>query len=304
MIKRLIVLLSLFLVFPVFAKNGFDLSNADVPQHLIRAGGPPKDGIPAIDTPKFISAAEDTWLAPTDRVLGIKIGKEAKAYPIAILNWHEIVNDKVGGQSVVVSFCPLCGTGMVFDAEPLGDNARFGVSGLLFESDVLLYDQATESLWSQIWMTAITGPRKGEELTLLPSDHTSWAAWRAENPETKVLSRDTGFTRDYNRNPYANYEKTSATYFPVQHSNDALPAKTWVIGVLWDGHARAYDIASFSEKTLFEDKLGGEPIRLEIDPENQTGRAWLNDEPLPVIQSYWFAWYAFYPETELFKAQH
>lgn len=282
------------------AKNGFDLSDASIPIELIRAGGPPKDGIPAINDPVFQTAKSADWLLGSDRVIGIDINGEARAYPIAILNWHEIVNDTVAGKPIVVSFCPLCGTGMVFDANVNGDIQKFGVSGLLFESDVLLYDQQTQSLWSQFWMTAVTGPQKGEELTLLPAEHTTWADWVSRYPETQVLSRETGFVRDYSRNPYLGYDRTERTYFPVQNTNDTFHGKSWVMGVFLNGEAKAYPFERLAQRdSTFTDTLGGETIEIQFDSEHQTARAVLNDEPLATVQAFWFAWYAFYPESDV-----
>jgi hypothetical protein len=134
----------------VMAENAFDLRRSLVPADEIHAGGPPRDGIPALTDPKFIPAAQADFLADEDRILGLNLGGEARVYLIAILNWHEIVNDRIGERAVAVTYCPLCGTGIVFDAQVDGRPMEFGVSGLLYNSDVLLYDRSTESLWSQI----------------------------------------------------------------------------------------------------------------------------------------------------------
>ncbi len=285
-----------------WAKNGFDVSNSSIPEHLILAGGPPKDGIPAIVNPKFQAAVEATWLEQEDRVLGISLNGEQRAYPISILNWHEIVNDTIGNQSVVVSFCPLCGTGMVFDSRLNDTLLTFGVSGLLFESDVLLYDQQSESLWSQIWMQAISGPYKGKELRLLASEHTTWRDWKARYPETSVLSRNTGFTRDYNRNPFAGYELQKRLYFPVQNSDDSLHSKAWVVGIVLPEGKKAYSFEALKKaKQPVLDKIGETEIRIELDDANQVARIWQGEKLLPSIQAYWFAWYAFYPDSEVMK---
>ena len=148
--------------------NGFDLRNALVPVDEIHAGGPVRDGIPSIDEPKFIAAGDADFLRGGDDVLGIVRNGVARAYPIRIMNWHEIVNDEIAGERVAVTFCPLCGTGIAFAAESLGRDLTFGVSGLLYNSDMLLYDRETESLWSQIKKQAITGPMKGHRLSALP----------------------------------------------------------------------------------------------------------------------------------------
>ncbi|MFZ0789299.1 MAG: DUF3179 domain-containing protein, partial [Chromatiaceae bacterium] len=172
-------------------KNGFDLVGALVPVSAILPGGPERDGIPAIDRPRFLPADEAPEVRTGDRVLGLRLDGQARAYPIAILNWHEIVNDRFGDLPVAVTYCPLCGTGMAFRAEAGGKPLQFGVSGLLYNSDVLLYDRQSESLWSQIDRRAISGPHKGERLEALPLEHTTWGDWQQRHPDTLVLSRDT-----------------------------------------------------------------------------------------------------------------
>lgn len=300
----LTLFLLLVLILPVsgWAKNGFDLSNVSVPAEMIQRGGPPKDGIPAINSPVFESAEEASWLSDEDRVLGLSINGEHRAYPVSILNWHEIVNDQIGGQSVVVTFCPLCGTGMVFSAQVDGEALNFGVSGLLFESDVLLYDRGTESLWSQLWMEGVSGDYRGKQLELLVSEHTTWGDWRENHPNTQVLSRDTGFSRDYRRNPYQGYDLQRRLYFPVENTDESVHPKEWVLGVIYEGAAKAWTFSALADKPAeFLDTIGGHEIRVEFDSENEVGRVWRGESALPVIQSYWFAWYAFYPEADVIK---
>jgi hypothetical protein len=300
-VRIMVVFLTLSLSW-VSAKNGFNIENSSIPVDLIRQGGPPKDGIPAINQPVFERAADASWLNKDDRVLGLKLNGQSKAYPIAILNWHELVNDQVGGQDVVVSFCPLCGTGMVFDAQGKEGKRTFGVSGLLFESDVLLYDQESDSLWSQLWMEAIAGPEKGTQLTLLTVDHTSWGDWVSRNPLTQVLSRETGYERDYSRNPYKNYGTSPSLYFPVQQTNDEFPVKSWVMGIHLKGETKAYPFELLTQTTgTIVDSFAGEKIKIEFDEVHQVARAFLGTQQLPTVQAYWFAWYAFYPETQVFE---
>ena len=188
-------------------KNGFDLANSTIPVAKILSGGPPRDGIPSIDKPVFLSADKADYLKPEDRVLGIDFEGEARAYPIRILNWHEIVNDEIKGKAVAVTYCPLCGSGIVYKADSEGEPHKFGVSGLLYNSDVLLYDRETETLWSQILSKAISGKLVDTKLEVIPSSHTSWQVWKKNHPYTKVLSNKTGFNRDYQRSPYGTYDK-------------------------------------------------------------------------------------------------
>ena len=285
-------------------KNGFDLQGAAIPVTEILQGGPPRDGIPAIDQPRFLSADEAADYDDSARVLGVRLDGIAKAYPIAILNWHEIVNDRFAGRQVVVSFCPLCGTGMAFGGDPGGAPSEFGVSGLLYNSDVLLYDRETGSLWSQILRRAVSGPMQGTELEMVATANTSWGDWRARYPESLLLSEDTGYRRDYSRSPYGSYETNSSVYFPVSASSARYHPKEQVIGLQLDGVTRAYP---FSELDRLEgpisDQVSGQSLTIEFDGENRSGRV-LNDdgEEIPTVISYWFAWYAFYPDGEVFTA--
>jgi hypothetical protein len=289
--------------------NGFDLKDSLVPSDQILSGGPPKDGIPAIDAPKFLSSAA-AKLSPADRVLGLVRNGQTKAYSVAILNWHEIVNDRFGDEPVAVTYCPLCGTGMAYVARVGGRTTTVGVSGLLYNSDVLLYDRATESLWSQMLAQAVSGPLKGQKLTQIALTHTTWVDWRARHPDTVVLSTDTGFSRDYGRDPYHGYAQTPRTLFPVASSNDRFPAKEIVLGVELNGARKAY---AFSElaKALGEraqgtigDRVGGKAVSVRFDREHRTAQAFDGTgRELPAVIGYWFAWAAFFPTTEIFAAR-
>ncbi len=283
--------------------NGFDISDATVSQDLIRQGGPPRDGIPSIDTPRFIQASEADWLRDEDRVLAMKRNGIAKAYPIRILDWHEVVNDTFGDDSIVVTWCPLCGSGMAFESEVKGKNLEFGVSGLLYNSDVLLYDRQTESLWSQISTEAITGEFQGEKLTQVPMQHTSWKEWAETHEDTKVLSRNTGHDRNYDRQPYADYENEDRLYFPVRDTDDRLPLKEWVLGITIDGKSKAYAFSDLKQvETPFTDQVGDKSVTIEFDAEHESATAYDDDgNLLSTLTAFWFAWYAFHPGTELFE---
>ena len=309
--KSLIYLL-LFLVvgamiLPGNKSSALDLSNPQIPVDKIMSGGPPKDGIPAILEPKFITAKEaDNFLKADDRVLGVVLGGLSKAYPVNILNWHEIVNDRFKERQVVVTYCPLCGTGMAFDSMVAGKSYSFGVSGLLFNSDVLFYDHQTESLWSQILMKAVTGKMSGSSLTMLPVLHTSWKNWKSKHPQTMVLSRDTGYRRDYDRSPYERYEKENWIMFPVEYKDDRYPSKEWVIGIKIKEVAKAYPYSELRKagKKTVEDSVGGQKITIHFDSESSS--AYIEDtkgEQLNTVVGFWFAWYAFYPNTEVFTAK-
>ncbi|MBI3458128.1 MAG: DUF3179 domain-containing protein [Candidatus Rokubacteria bacterium] len=287
---------------PAGQVGAFDLSSSSVPQEEIVSGGPPKDGIPALTDPEVVSAEGATYLRPDDRVLGVAVGQQARAYPIRILNWHEVVNDRVWGVPITVTYCPLCGTGMVFRARRKGKRVVFGVSGLLYNSDVLLYDQETESLWSQLKMEAVTGPRLGERLEWLPVQHMSWAAWRDAHPDTEALSLNTGYRREYDRDPYAGYAAIPALMFSVRHQDGRLPSKAWVAGVLINGEAKAYPLTRLPPDVVVEDTVGGQVIRVRYEAEADSVE--ITDAArnlIPYVEAYWFAWAAFYPETQLYE---
>ncbi len=304
------LLLIVFAVIPALVlgatKNGFDVSDALIPEREILSGGPPRDGIPAIYHPVFESVEEASWLRDKDRVLAVVINSEARAYPIRILDWHEIVNDKIGDQHFAVTYCPLCGTGMVFAANAGEGALLFGVSGLLYNSDVLLYDRNSESLWSQILGKAVSGPLKGTPLPLLPVTHTTWEKWVKKYPETKVLSRETGFNRDYRQGPYEGYENSRRLFFRVSHSAPkTYHPKERVIGIEVDGEFKAYPFKELSSQGLAEfiDQFAGKMFVIEWDEEAQSSS--IRDETgrlLPATTGYWFAWYTFHPETDIFTA--
>ncbi len=275
--------------------SGFELSPSLIPADQILSGGPPKDGIPALTNPNMETAeAADLWLEKHDLILGIVIQDKARAYPVRIMNWHEIVNDHIGGKSFVISYCPLCGSGMAFDT---GD--RFGVSGMLYQSDVLLYDKKSESLWSQLMMQAVAGSRTGEKLQLLPIKHSAWQTWKTRHPNTDVLSRHTGFRRDYSRNPYAGYESVSGTYFPVYHHDERLPAKTWVIGLSMGNHHLAWKLDDLKKSGSHQLTWQQHRLAITVHGEGIQIRDVESKKILPVTRLYWFAWIAFHPDSDI-----
>ncbi|MEM7364974.1 MAG: DUF3179 domain-containing protein [Pseudomonadota bacterium] len=284
--------------------NGFDVTASTVPLKEIFHGGPPRDGIPSVDRPKFLSAEDATYMSPDDRVMGLSIDGVSRAYPIDILTWHELVNDRIGtsNRAVVISYCPLCGSGVVFHAEVDGQPLTFGVSGLLYNSDMLLYDRKTESLWSQLTHTAQSGPHVAKRLTVFPVTHTTWSEWLRRHPETTVLSRDTGHFRDYDRLPYGGYEDTERLYFPTRHRSPARHPKEWVLGVTVNGASRAYPYPVMTRQGMpvFTDQLGGQDIRIHFDERSQTATVSNDDGPIPATRLYWFAWYAFHPDTDIY----
>ncbi len=281
----------------------FDLRNATIPVREIRSGGPPKDGIPALTNPLTVPAQAATYLKETDRVAGVAIGDEARAYPLKILNHHEIINDRFGGTPIAVTYCPLCDSVLAFDRRTEDGEREFGVSGLLYNSNVLMYDRGaeTESLWSQVAAKGVTGPGAGKALKAVPVEFTTWLDWQARHPQTTVLSDQTGHDRNYQVNPYRRYFASRSLMFPARPTNNRVPAKSLVLGVWVGAKARAYPLSSFGsgEETL-DQEIDGKRFTLISDPRNKTVRVVSADPEVEWMYSFWFAWYAFRPHTEVF----
>ncbi|MDR4470150.1 MAG: DUF3179 domain-containing protein [Nitrospira sp.] len=297
-----VVILAAWLGFRKSPTTTFDLTRHSVPLDQLVDGGPGKDGIPAILNPKFISATDATFLHDDDRVLGLTAGTEAKAYPIKILNWHEIVNDTIGGKAVVVTYCPLCGTGMAFEADVNGRRQTFGVSGLLYQSDLLMYDHQTESLWSQVGMQAVAGPLTGEKLTPMFIEHTIWRDWRTAHPSAVVLSTRTDSFRNYDRDPYAGYDESSELFFDVTHVDSRYHPKEWVVGLEIDGATKAYPFLELRKvSSPVTDHVNGRGVTVRFNAASRS--ASVVDEQgklIPSVKAFWFAWYAFHPNTLVF----
>jgi len=301
---NLIVLLLIFVAGNIYltaqSKNGFDLSNSIIDVNDIYRGGPPRDGIPAISNPVFVTVKEVDYLRDDDIVIGMVRGGEARAYPTRILIWHEIANDTIGSDHVAIVYCPLCGTSMVFDREIKGRIREFGVSGLLYQSDVLMYDRETDSLWSQLEMKSISGPEVGTSLKWLTSEHMTWKSWREKHPQGKVLSDETGYDRNYSGNAYAGYFATESTMFPVPFLRDELTNKTMIIGVIVNGRAKAFPVDSFVSTKTISESVGSSLIKISYDMDKKYPV--VTDDSgndIPYVMSFWFAWQAFYPDTEL-----
>lgn len=285
-------------------RNGFDYADALVPPKEILWGGVPRDGIPAINNPEFIEAAEADFLSDTDRVLGLARNGITKAYPIRILDRHEIVNDRFADEPIVVTYCPLCFSGMAFKATIGEEVLRFGVSGLLYNSDVLLYDYKTSSLWSQIMSKAISGPMKGSDIEAVPVAHTTWRDWKARFPETQVLTVNAIRGFRYTSDPYERYQRSNRLMFPVAHKNRAYKNKEHVLGLSIDNVHKAYPFRELraTGKTRINDIVAGRLVTIEWhDSENYARILDADGEELPSVIVFWFAWYAFHPSTAVFE---
>ena len=221
------------------------------------------DVIPPIDRPVYGDVSAGDWLDESDLVLGYVSGGQAYAYPFKILNFHEIVNDDLDGLPVLISYCPLCRSAIVYDRRVGGDVLSFGNTSALYESDLVMVDRSTGSYWWQVAGTAIVGPLTGARLEPLPSTVATWADWASQYPETLVLTRDTGHTRPYERDAFADYAEildSGRFAFPVgEAARDArLPPSALVVGVVLAEVARAYPVDIMTDP--INDTVGGEPI--------------------------------------------
>lgn len=282
-------------------ESAFDLSELTIPRAQIRSGGVAKDGIPAITEPRTVSADQATFLEPQDRIVGVELEGQARAYPISILTQHEIINDQLGDTPIAVTYCPLCDSVVVFDRRtPLGIR-EFGVSGLLYNSNVLMYDRSqTPSLWSQMKAEGVSGAAAGKEVELLPMSLTTWSQWQERHPNTDVISSNTGYPRDYNQQPYVEYFRSSNLMFPAQPMSRQLPLKEPVLGILDDDHAVAIPASAFGGRSRqVKRQINGKEIEIAFDAESQTLRVIAADPGLQWVNSFWFAWYAFHPQTGL-----
>jgi len=245
----------------------------DWTRHTIRydeilSGGPPRDGIPAIDDPKSVSIDEAAdWLAAREPVVALEVNGVARAYPLQIIIWHEIVNDMVAGTPVAVTFCPLCNSAVVFDRRHKGQTLEFGVSGLLRNSDLIMYDRQTESLWQQFTGEGIVGEAAGELLTWLPASIISFADFRQTYPDGQVLSRDTGYPRSYGNNPYAGYDNIDQSPFLFEDiPDDRLPPMARVVTVSLGDEDVAYPYAVLEKARVVHDQVDGEEVVVFYQP--------------------------------------
>lgn len=229
----------------------------------VLSGGPPKDGIPSIDAPQFVPVTEaGAWLGPQEPVVLVQVGDDARAYPLQILTWHEIVNDTVGDLPLTVTFCPLCNTAIAFERTLDGRVLDFGTTGRLRFSNLIMYDRQTESWWQQAGGDAIAGELAGRQLTFYPATIVSWAEFQDAHPDGQVLSRETGFSRDYGRNPYAGYDDVNQS--PFLYRGPATPGTlrpmARVLTVDLNAEAVAYPYDLLAQVQVVNDEVGGQPV--------------------------------------------
>jgi hypothetical protein len=305
-----------------FAAAGWktDFDRRSVPLDEISSGGPGKDGIPPVDAPVFVAVSEVDFMEPREPVVQLELEREARAYPLQILIWHEIVNDSVAGVPVAVTFCPLCNTTLVFDRRLDGRVLDFGTTGNLRNSDLVMYDRQTESWWQQFGGDAIVGELTGKELRRLPAAIVAWEQFAEEHPRGRVLSRNTGFVRSYGENPYAGYDSvdTPPIFETANDDDDRLPPKERVVFIERAGEQVVVPFSALAKAREIELDLGGDELVVTWRPGTrsaldsgtiassrdigtalvhsaQSGELVVHDLP------FWFAVAAFAPEAEIVR---
>lgn len=296
---------------------GFDLSTCLAPRELIAAAGFPKDGIPALTSPEVftrVQAAEfdrelqrghqGKYLVPSDRVIGVETGGAARAYPLRIVSWHEVVNDTLGGRPIVVTYSPLCDSTVVFDRRVGDETLEFGVSGLVYNSNLLMYDRrpagAGESVWSQLQFRAVAGPAAvaGRKLTIVPAVVVHWSDWQAAHPQTTILAPDRSRMEVYKRS-YGAYFASEKLHFPVVPlpPKDTWPLKTPIVAVRTTGDWHVFSLPDIGARTGgsmgSETEIDGVEVRL--DWRDAPSAVWPrtgDGGPVEVVYSFWFAWHA------------
>ncbi len=233
----------------------------------IRSGGPPPDGIPSIDDPKFLPVDDVDFLEENEPVLAVDIDGDVRAYPVQILMWHEIVNDTVGGVPVAVTYCPLCNSAVAYDRRLDGQILEFGTSGLLWNSALVMYDRQTETLWSHFTGEGIVGELTGTEIDKFPVATVPWGAWRDAHPDGLVLSRDTGFERSYGRNPYPGYDDVTSQPFLFEGEVDGrYTAMTRIVGVEVGDDALGVPLVTLQEERVATADVGGTDVVVFWEP--------------------------------------
>jgi hypothetical protein len=291
---------------------GFDLSGGLVPLDRLAAAGFPKNGLPTLDAPAVMPAAEvaafneihrGKYLVPDDLVIGVEIAGETRAYPVRVLNWHEVVNDTLGGVPIAVTYHPLCDSAVVFDRRLDGETVEFGVSGLLYNSNLLMYDRrsgpAGESLWSQLQARAVTGPaaRAGSTLTVLPASLLRWEHWRYRHPRTTTLRPDEHLLKRYQRNPYGSYLMSRKLRFPVEPmpEGDGIDPMSRVVVVEAGGERWIRPVAAAGGPPVLVEEVFGMSVRMDLT-EPPFSVLITGDGDASTFHGRWFAWYSQHPE--------
>jgi hypothetical protein len=279
--------------------GGFELSGLSVPREHVVAGGPGKDGIVSVDAPEFSHIGEATWVGRDTEVLGIVVGKESRAYPVRMLEYHQIVNDVVDGVPIAVTYDPLAGTPIAFRRQAGGRTLSFGVSGLLYNHNFLLYDRETLSLWSQFLGRAVAGELAGQQLERVPVHQETAASWIARHVDSLFMRPPFPEKVFYQMSPYASYWVQDKTLYPIAAVDPAYHAKELVLGVVVGDTQRAY-LGSILTRDggSVDEKIAGRRVQVRYASETGTFQ-WEVDDGIQVTEAYWLAWKAFHPDTEV-----
>lgn len=276
-----------------FAGDGLSTNTAkhSIELSLVLGGGPGKDGIPAINEPKFISV-DDAAQELKDESVGmlVSVDEVSRFYPYNIMNWHEIVNDTISGRPFVVTFCPLCGSAIVFDATVDGEVLEFGVSGKLYESNLLMFDRKTESLWSQSRGEAVVGDLLGTKLDIYPTQFMTFAQVREQFPGAEILSRDTGHDRNYDFDPYSGYGDNENTLFPISVRDERFSAKELFYVVPVGERSVAIKLKDLTEGVVARVAVGDDELVASADGGVLNARLNAEGESLPNYVEMWFSW--------------
>ena len=295
--NRIFFFLSLFLFISCGSEEPLT-EQPTVPEWLIPVeevfdGGPGKDGIPAVDNPQFDETNEVSFLQDEDLVIGMVRNGVAKAYPHLVLDWHEIVNDELDDAHVALTYCPLTGTGVAWDRNINGNVTTFGVSGKLYNTNLMPYDRESDSYWSQMRLDCVNGALVGSKITTLNVIETTWATWKAAYPDSEILNMDTGFDRNYDQYPYGDYRtNNNRLIFPVGNFDNRLPSKERVLGIVEGTTKKVYSINLFEEDRVIEDVIDGKDIIVigsksqnfivALEKEELNGFSFVKDQ-LPII---------------------
>ena len=328
---------------PTVTQTKTDTGKWLIPKDEVYDGGPGRDGIPALDKLQFNNVENTNYLQNSSLVIAINIDNEIRVYPHAILDWHEIINDAIGNNKFAITYCPLTGSGIGWNRIIDGEATTFGVSGLLYNTNLIPYDRKTGSNWSQMKLQSVNGPLISKFVSVVPIVETSWATIKSAFPNAKVVSTNTGYSRNYEQYPYGDYRtNNSSLLFPVDHKDNRVLAKNRVLGIFDGEKTKAYQIVDFSSPgEILIDKFNSKRflvygniakniiVAFDISNLDSTVTFKILDSDLPWIFkdsgnikynlfgisansniklkpaksfiSYWFAWAAFYPNTDLYE---
>ena len=298
-----VLLLSIYIILP--RANTLPVpSNTDlIDEADLISGGPPKDGIPSIDNPTFTNSNEAAWLSDDANVFILIINETVRMYPQPILVWHEIVNDNVEGLPVAITYCPLAGSTIAYKRVINDKPVEFGTTGLLYNSNLVMYDRLTDSYWTQIRGEAVIGELSGMKLEKLPLQTMKWKDAKKRFPQAQVLSKETGFSRAYGTDPYTDYYEREEILFPVKNTQSEydLSTKTIIIGLTINNESRAYTEFDLITQRNITDTLGGETIKLMKEPDGFLTITKRTGSTIPWERDFWFAWLAFHPNTTVYQ---